>query len=95
MSPRKSTSSVAEASSHEEEQQAAAESSKTAGSGTDPIETGVNVEVRFLYPVNCLLVSFPSSLASVSGGGPVMRAWDGCAGAEMQMLDQSDLISKR
>ncbi|EER42894.1 conserved hypothetical protein [Histoplasma capsulatum H143] len=49
MSPRKSTSSVAEASSHEEEQQAAAESSKTAGSGTDPIETGVNVE-DYLLP---------------------------------------------
>ncbi|PGH02540.1 hypothetical protein GX51_04566 [Blastomyces parvus] len=49
MSPRKSTSSAAEASSHEEDQNAVAEGSKTAGSGADPIETGVNVE-DYLLP---------------------------------------------
>ncbi|KKZ65643.1 hypothetical protein EMCG_08551 [[Emmonsia] crescens] len=49
MSPRKPTSSAAEASSHEEEESVVAEGSKTTGSGTDPVETGVNVE-DYLLP---------------------------------------------
>ncbi|OJD18826.1 hypothetical protein AJ78_01158 [Emergomyces pasteurianus Ep9510] len=49
MPPRKSTSSAAEAGSHDDEQNAVVDGSKTTGSGTDPIETGVNVE-DYLLP---------------------------------------------
>ncbi|PGG96373.1 hypothetical protein AJ79_09613 [Helicocarpus griseus UAMH5409] len=49
MSPRKSTSSAAEASSHDEEHNAPVEGSRTAGGSADAADSGVNVE-DYLLP---------------------------------------------